>query len=160
LNTQIHDAGVNRDEQIRGIWEKLSLPVPDLSSVNPPGPRPGGEPPDGKFVDIVLPERKRGDGDPSWRKFYLIPVSRRFRPFFPGYEIKVPVETNTRVLEMKVTGAPRGTEIGDPSAGSYIKGVIKWIKSHTELRPGDMIRFTVIEPPHQRYRLEVVGRHP
>ncbi len=157
LNTQIHDAGVNRDEQIRGIWEKLGLPVPDLIIDPPPD---GDPPPPGKFVDIELPERKRGDGPPSWRKFYLIPLPKRIRSFIPGYEIRVPVETDIGELEMYVTGAPEGTQIGDPSAGSYIKGVIKWIKSHTELRPGDMIRFTVIEPPRQRYRLEVVGRHP
>ncbi|NQE46169.1 hypothetical protein C5S31_09135 [ANME-1 cluster archaeon GoMg2] len=162
LNTQIHDAKLNRDEQIRGIWDKLGLPVPDLLPVIPPDPPLGGEPHQagqaGQSVDIVLPERKRGDGPPSWRKFYLIPLPKRIRSFIPGYEIRVPVETDIGELEMYVTGAPEGTQIGDPSAGSYIKGVIKWIKSHTELRPGDMIRFTVIEPPRQRYRLEVVER--
>ena len=56
------------------------------------------------------------------------------------------------------------TDIGSIEVGFYVdpawgywlqKGLVKWFKAHPELKAGDKINITVIEPL-KRYRLEIL----
>ena len=92
----------------------------------------------------------------SSRKWALIPVPREKRRFFPGYKVYFDLETDTQTIRTRVTSAPRGTPVGDPSGGSCIQGGLRpWFNSHSELKTGDKFRFEILEPG-KRYRLSVV----
>jgi len=119
------------------------------------------------IVDIILPNSRVDNiGDPSWRKYKLIPVHRDVRGFFPGYEEHFVLQTNVGDVEAWVTSARRGVEVGDPDAGQYIctprktqrvwhglHSLSDWYNQHSELEPGDVV-CTVYESP-MRYRLSV-----
>jgi len=162
LSKQIADARRKKNEQIENVWKEINLPIPFITQIPSPTPEyptitpPMGElPRAGQTISIELPKSRKSDKQPSWRKHNLIPVPRDYRSFFPGYEIDFSVDTDIGELKMYVTSAPKGTQKGDPVAGYYIKGdTIKWIRHHSELKPGDRLKFTVIEP-HKKYRLEI-----
>jgi len=162
LTAQISDARSKRDGRIREVWEKLSLPVPVIPQiqpatiVSPPMVPPVGDLPQvGQTVYVELPSPRDRNKQPSWRQHNLIPVRRDYRSFFPGYGIEFSVDTDIEELKMYITSAPAGTQKGDPIAGYYIKGeTIRWIRHHSELKPGDRLKFTVIEP-YKKYRLEI-----
>lgn len=162
LTTQISDAKSKGDEQIRETWEKLGLLVPFIPQIPPTSLEspvimlPVGELPRvGQIVYIELPRPKGSNKQPSWRQHNLIPVRKDYRSFFPGYEIEFSVDTDIGEQKMYVTSAPKGTPKGDAVAGSYLKGdTIRWLRHHSELKSGDRLKFTVIEP-HRKYRLEI-----
>jgi len=92
----------------------------------------------------------------SPRKWALIPVPRGKRRFFPGYKVYFDLETDTQAIRTRVTSAPKGTPVGDPNGGTCIQGGLRpWFNSHSELKPGDKLRFEALEPG-KRYRLSVV----
>lgn len=92
----------------------------------------------------------------SPRKHALILVPRGRRGFFPGYKVYFDLETDTRAIRTRVTSAPEGTPVGDPNGGRYIQGGLRpWYDNHSELRPGDRLRFEALEPG-KRYKLSVV----
>ena len=92
----------------------------------------------------------------SPRRWALIPVPRVKRRFFPGYKVYFDLETDTQAIRTRVTSAPKGTPVGDPNGGRYIQGGLRpWYNSHSELKPGDRLRFEALEPG-KRYRLSVV----
>lgn len=95
----------------------------------------------------------------SLRKSHIeyshIYIPTEFRDLFPGYENPFTIETEVGEIETYITGAPTGTEKGDPTAGSYFsKGMTKWFKEHPELEAGDKVTIEIVEPK-QRYRLRV-----
>jgi len=92
----------------------------------------------------------------SPRRWALIPIPREKRSFFPGYKIYFDLETDTQAIRTRVTSAPKGTPMGDVNGGNYIMGGLRpWFNSHSELKPGDRLRFEALEPG-KRYRLSVV----
>jgi len=92
----------------------------------------------------------------SLRKWALIPIPKQKRRFFPGYKVYFGLETDTGAIRTRVTSAPKGTPVGDPSGGSYIQGGLRsWYNGHSELKPGDRLRFEALEPG-KRYRLSVI----
>lgn len=89
----------------------------------------------------------------SAKKYNLIYFPKNIRDFFPGYKIPFTFETDIGEISTKITSAPKGTEIGDPSRGSYIQGGLKpWYEKHQELKNGDKLIITVVEPK-KRYKI-------
>ena len=79
----------------------------------------------------------------SAKKYNLIYFPKNIRDFFPGYKIPFTFETDIGETSTKITSAPKGTEIGDPSRGSYIQGGLKpWYEKHQELKNGDKLIIT------------------
>ncbi len=64
---------------------------------------------------------------------------------------------NTALVLLTEVGAIETNIIRRGSSGGLklTKGLIKWFKAHPELKPGDKLRITVLEPM-KRYRLEIV----
>ena len=98
----------------------------------------------------------------TWRRYHLIYFGTRNRPFFPGYKIPFQMETDegnitTWVASTTKGGKRGGTEkVGDAEAGMYIQRNMKpWFDAHPELKAGDRLLITVIEPM-KKYRLEIV----
>ena len=92
----------------------------------------------------------------SPRKYGLINLTKQIRGFFPGYKEKFILETDIGEIVTKVTSASRpGVQIGDPVEGAYIQGGLKpWYEKHQELKDGDKLIITVIEPK-KRYKLNI-----
>jgi len=93
----------------------------------------------------------------SPRKYGLINLTKKNRGFFPGYKVNFMLETDVGEIVTKVTSASRpGVQIGDPVEGAYIQGGLKpWYEKHQELKDGDKLIITVIEPK-KRYKLNIV----
>ena len=88
--------------------------------------------------------------------YYLIPMHTRHRGLFPGYNVAFTIVADGEEIQTHVTGAPKGTPMGDPYAGNRIEcNLDSWYKKHTELRPGDKVSITMVEPM-KKYRLEIV----
>jgi hypothetical protein len=103
-----------------------------------------------KFVDIEIrnPQTKH--------RYHFIPVSKRNRPFFPGYRLPFSLETDIDVLKTYVTSAPKGTPIGDPNHGAYIQsGLRKWFDAHqAQLSNGVTFHIEALEPG-KHYKLSI-----
>ncbi|MCD6521428.1 hypothetical protein J7K56_01470 [Candidatus Calescamantes bacterium] len=129
---EVHIHLVDTLYEIEGVKEQPSPPLPFTS------PK----------VEITVTS-------PSFRKYGYIPVSKQVRSFFPGYKIPFVLETDIGVLKAWVTGAPKGTKIGDPNKGQVIMGGLKnWYRAHPEVTIGTKLIITEIKPK-ERYRLEV-----
>ncbi|MFA4836974.1 MAG: hypothetical protein WC749_13005 [Dehalococcoidia bacterium] len=101
----------------------------------------------GNSIDIDL--------DAGSCKYNLIRVSKPKRLFFPGYKMPFEMVTDVETITTHITSAPKGTPRGDPRGGSYIrKGLLRWYRSHPELKDGSKLRVEAIEPG-KRYRLSV-----
>lgn len=86
-------------------------------------------------------------------KYGLIDVPKRFRRVFPGYKVPFILETNAGEIETYIVGASSLDREGDPDAGTFFtKGLTRWYKKNTDLRPGDKVVIEVIEPK-RRYKL-------
>ncbi len=113
--------------------------------------------------DINIPKKINGSVEirinkiHSPRKYGLINLTKQIRGFFPGYKEKFILETDIGEIVTKVTSASRpGVQIGDPVEGAYIQGGLKpWYEKHQELKDGDKLIITVIEPK-KRYKLNIV----
>jgi len=91
----------------------------------------------------------------SPREYGLINLTKKIRGFFPGYKEEFILETDIGEIVTKVTSAPKGVQIGDPFGGTYIQGGLKpWYKKHQELKDGDKLIITIIEPK-KRYKLNI-----
>jgi len=90
----------------------------------------------------------------SPKKYGLINLTKQNRGFFPGYKENFILETDVGEITTRVTSASRpGVQIGDPVEGNYIQGGLKpWYEKHQELKDGDKLIITVIEPK-KRYKL-------
>ena len=105
---------------------------------------------EGKVIEIELSHLYTS------QKYVLIPVSRKKRRFFPGYNVYFDLETDTGAIRTRVTSAPKGTPSGDRNGGNYIKGGLRpWYNNHPELKSGDRLRFEALEPG-KKYRLSVL----
>ena len=105
-----------------------------------------------RYVDIELGTMR------SREEYNLIPIKKRDRRFFPGYKLAFELHTDTGVVDTHVTSALRGTRVGDPDEGKYIrKGLRNWFDGHPELQDGAVIRIECLQQ-HRVYRLSVV--HP
>jgi hypothetical protein len=107
-------------------------------------------------IEVIL------SGGITWKRYHLIYFGTRNRPFFPGYKMPFQMETDkgnitTWVASTTKGGKRGGTEkVGDAEAGMYIQKNMKpWFDAHPELKSGDKLKLTVIEPM-KRYRLEIV----
>lgn len=89
------------------------------------------------------------------KKYAVIPLPKEHRSFFPGYKNPFVLITDIGEIRTKVTSAPKGTEYGDPEAGSYIYGGLKpWYGKHSNLKEGDKLIIEVVEPK-KKYQLKV-----
>ena len=93
------------------------------------------------------------------KEYNLIPVHKKNRNIFPGYNVSFILETDAGEIPAKVTSARKGTKEGDPNAGSYIKsvsrgGLTQWYERHKNLKLGDKLIIEVVEPK-KRYRLSI-----
>ncbi|MFH0847113.1 MAG: hypothetical protein V1894_03525 [Chloroflexota bacterium] len=94
--------------------------------------------------------------NPSFIKFHLFYIPKGKRSFFPGYKITFTVETDIGTIESCVSSAKAGTPVGDPNAGYFIqRNLAEWYRKHKEIKIGDKVKITVIEP-FKKYRLEIV----
>ena len=94
---------------------------------------------------IVLPDMKSSSrGAPSWQEDYLIPVSRKYRVFWPPFRIYFNLETDIGRIYTDVAGD--SAMWGDPMAGNYIrKGIRPWFRNHSELRVGSILEAKKLE---------------
>lgn len=84
--------------------------------------------------------------------YKFIGVPREFRNLFPGYKIPFILETNVGELETYIVG-DSSSKIGDGAAGTFIsKGMTKWFKHNSDIKPGDKVVIEVIDPG-KRYKL-------
>lgn len=110
---------------------------PLYKRVEPPPPPP---PPPEDSVEIALA--------PSCMKYYYIHIPKEKKHLFPDFKTTLKLETDIGIIEV-------GFGI-DPAWGAWLqKGFANWFKAHPELKAGDKIRISVIEP-HKKYRLEIV----
>jgi hypothetical protein len=85
---------------------------------------------------------------PSCMKYYYIHIPKEKKHLFPDSKTTLKLETDIGIIEV-------GFGI-DPAWGTWLqKGFANWFKAHPELKAGDKIRISVIEPM-KRYRLEIV----
>jgi len=93
-------------------------------------------------------------------KYNLIPVPKKLRHYFPGYNMPFDFETDIGLIESKVTAAQKDTVIGDPCAGTYIKSsqrnkLTQWFRKHSYLKIGDKFLIEILEPK-KRFRLSIL----
>ena len=144
--------------KLRAVQEGLVFGTPNevLRSVLLLGPEPLRKqeeaPVPQHYLDIELGMMRARE------EYNLIPIKKRHRRFFPGYKLPFDMHSDTGVVNTHVTSAPRGTRVGDPDQGLYIrKGLRDWFDAHVELQDGAVIRVEALQP-HKVYRLSVV--HP
>lgn len=102
---------------------------------------------DDRYVEIVL------DNLHSPRNFAVIPVPKQKRGFFPGYKVYFDLETDVGIIKTRMTSAPKGTPVGDPTGGAYIQGNLRqWYDRHPEFKSGLKLCFEVIKLG-EKYRL-------
>ncbi|MFC2000059.1 hypothetical protein ACFLXE_04805 [Chloroflexota bacterium] len=107
---------------------------------------------DNKVLDITLKDLH------TPRTWSLIPFPKSKRSFFPGYKVWFRLETDVGLVETRVTSAPKGTPIEDPTAGTYIQGNLKpWYEYHRELSSGHKLRFERLDG-ELHYRLSILPR--
>jgi hypothetical protein len=88
--------------------------------------------------------------------FHVVYIPKDKRPFFPGYRVPFTIESDIGVIQTYVSSAPAGTQVGDPTKGAYFqKNMVDWYKRHPELKVGDKLIISVLEPM-RKYRLETV----
>lgn len=103
----------------------------------------------GNKISIVLKKTYTAN------RWGLIPIGKKNRSLFPGYNVPFTLDTDIGELVTHVTSAPAGTRIGDPIAGSYIQGNLKpWYNKHVELKDGDKLIIEILEPK-RKYRLTI-----
>jgi hypothetical protein len=127
------------------IREGVGLPVhahlfeplykPAISIKPEPSPQPS---PENSFKIIVYK---------SYMEYDYIGVWAKWKHLFPGSDTEVKLETDVGVIEntFRVASWGRG----------FVGGIKEWFKAHPELKPGDKLRITVIEPM-KKYRLEIL----
>ena len=85
---------------------------------------------------------------PSCMKYYYIHIPKEKKHLFPDFKTTLKLETDIGIIEV-------GFGI-DPAWGAWLqKGFANWFKAHPELKAGDRVRITAIEPM-KKYRLEIV----
>jgi hypothetical protein len=83
----------------------------------------------------------------SYMKYDYIGVWAKWKHLFPSSDTEVKLEMDGRVIENKFCVASWGQ--------GFVGGIKEWFKAHPELKPGDKLRITVLEPM-KKYRLEIV----
>jgi len=85
---------------------------------------------------------------PSCIKYYYIHIPKAKQHLFPPSKTTLELDTDIGIIEV-------GFNV-DPAWGATLqKGLSNWFKAHPELKPGDKLRITVIEPM-KKYRLEIL----
>jgi hypothetical protein len=85
-------------------------------------------------------------------EYWLLPLHRKNRVFFPGYKEPFQVETDLGSVTCWVSGSAGKTQPGDANAGQYIvKNLGPWFKTHN-FKDGDKVFIEVIEFG-KKYRL-------
>lgn len=102
---------------------------------------------------IIIPVKK------SSIEYNLVLLSKQIRNLFPGYNMPFIFETDIGDIEVKITSAPKNTEIGEPLAGYYIKSVNRnelsnWFENHRKLKVGDNFIITIIKSM-KKYKFEI-----
>ena len=88
-------------------------------------------------------------------KCNLIPVRRKHRSFFPGYQDDFDLDTDAGTVTTHVTSDKKGKAKGAPRAGDYIMaGLGPWYKKHVELAEGSKVYIEAVEPG-KRYKLTI-----
>jgi len=116
------------------LFEPLYKAIPQVEA------KPQIKPTVGESFEVTLP--------PSCMKYYYIHVPVQKKHLFPNSKTSIELETDVGLIAT-------GFNI-DPAWGAWLqKGLSDWFKAHKELKAGDKIRFTVIEPM-KKYRFETV----
>jgi len=85
---------------------------------------------------------------PSCMKYYYIHIPKAKKHLFPDSNTTIELETDIGLIEI-------GFGV-DPDWGAWLqRGFSKWFKAHPELKQGDKVRISVLEPM-KKYRLEIV----
>ena len=93
----------------------------------------------------------------SAKTWYLIPIPKRNRRFFPGYKVPFSLETDIGEIKTHVTSAGGNPHVGDLDAGTYIQTRLgEWFRRHEEeIIDGTIFRVRVIEPG-KRYSISII----
>ncbi len=92
-----------------------------------------------KSVEITLPSAMTAD-KPTWQKYDVFPIPREVRTFFPKYKEEFVLKSPRGVFVVAIASAHDSET--DPYRGGYIsKGVGKFFRAHSDLRPGDTLVF-------------------
>lgn len=120
--------------RILDFYEKYHYHNEEITSLSPVSEMTGSDFLNSNKIEIKLTNAR------AKRKYALIPLSDKIRKFFPGYKEVFILRTDIGEIETKVTSAPKGTEIGDPEAGTYIQGgLTPWFNSHRNIKDGDIL---------------------
>ncbi len=88
---------------------------------------------------------------PSFIKFNLFAIPKGKRSFFPKYEVPFILETDIGEIGTYMTSRTPS----NPEGAYFTKNMTRWYRRHPELKVGDKVIFTVLEPM-KRYRLKVL----
>jgi len=95
----------------------------------------------GKIIIITL--------QPAYMKYFYIHIPAKFKDWLPVEGTKVQIQTDD--LGVLETSFYPSEEDGP---GIHRGGVRQWFKAHPELKKGNEVRITVIDP--KKYRLEII----
>ncbi len=102
-------------------------------------PPPLQPPPPDERVEITLQQ--------DYISACYIPIPKAKKVQFPDSKTTLELETNIGPMEIGFNPAPWGTRLQG--------GLSKWFKAHPDLKVGDKLRISVIEPM-KKYRLEIL----
>jgi len=82
-------------------------------------------------------------------------IPKNKRNFFPGYKVPFDIDTDIGLINTWVSYA-RNATTGDLEKGKVIRAKLsRWYKKHPNIRVGDKVKITSIEPM-KKYHLEIV----
>jgi len=88
---------------------------------------------------------------PAYLKYRYIHIPAKLKDLFPNIKTTQELDLETDIGIIKTTFY--SVERGGPGIRSF--GLVDWFKAHPELKAGDRLRITAIEPM-KKYRLEIV----
>ena len=94
---------------------------------------------------------------PKAVQYGYIRIPKERRHLFPGYKESFTLVTDIGQITTYITGAPKGTPVGDPNRGDRIHhGLSFWYHKHPELQIGDSLVLVIkIIEPKKKYHLEI-----
>ena len=92
---------------------------------------------------------------PAYLKYKYVHIPQEYRSWFPGFKVPFGLQIDGAILQARIDDAfASGWQQGDANSCAEIRGLGKWFTAHPELKEGDKLLITVIEPL-KKYRLEI-----
>jgi len=127
-----------REEVGLSVHAHLFQPLYPAVPTPPPPPVPPAQPPNKVEIEVKK----------SHIEYNYFGIRTRYKDLFPSANEKVDLDTDVGVIQASF--------YIDPSYGRSLSGLKEWFRAHPELKVGDKVIFTVIEPM-KKYRLQIKG---